>query len=215
MSLLQTKDSLRLRRSIFWWWGWLRSLKIKRGVIRLGSVWKFLWDVTSKMKLFVDQHGTSAYRPGTACEWSNDELSIWIDILKVQAHNPEAANITSWCDPQCAYVHLNRVAIFFGPTPQTFNMDTKHDGLENVSPASNMASFWVSMWISGGYSHCKHCLDPWVFSRCFIDRVEVSTWLLLLLRLSFYAQSLVCVEANLQSQSLCSYCGIYSLYSTY
>ena len=68
---------------------------------------------------------------------------------------------------------------------------------------------------SGGYSHCKHCLDPWVFSRCFIDRVEVLTWLLLLLRLSFYAQSLVCVEAKLQSLSLCSYCGIHSLYSTY
>ena len=30
-------------------------------------------------------------------------------------------------------------------TPPKINIDTKNDGLEHVSPASNMASFWVSM----------------------------------------------------------------------
>ena len=32
-------------------------------------------------------------------------------------------------------------------TPWQFNIDTKNDGLEDVSPASRMVSFWISMLI--------------------------------------------------------------------
>ena len=36
--------------------------------------------------------------------------------------------------------HLSSVS-----TPHKFSIDTKDDGSENLSPASNMAIFWVSM----------------------------------------------------------------------
>ena len=44
--------------------------------------------------------------------------------------------------PTTLYKNLKHLLI---STPQKSNIDTKNDGLENVSPASNMASLWVSM----------------------------------------------------------------------